>query len=297
MAMFGIAHTVNTKVGDDLIRGVSGGERKRVSIAEVALAGAPFGCWDNSTRGLDSANAVEFCKTLRLFSETTGSTNAVAIYQSPQAAYDCFDKATVLYDGECIYFGPAKEARQYFTELGFQAPEQQTTPDFLTSMTSPAQRTPRKGMESRVPKTAAEFAKTWRSSDLYKRLLTEIDQYEERHPVGGEGRQAFLDSRKEQKAKRTRERSPYTLSYGGQVALCLKRGFWRLKADPFLTVFQLLSNTIIALIITSVFYNLQPVSSSMQSRAALLFFAVLISAFGSALEVSTSGCASLLEDW
>lgn len=51
MAIFGIAHTVNTKVGDDLIRGVSGGERKRVAIAGVALAGAPLGCWDNSTRG------------------------------------------------------------------------------------------------------------------------------------------------------------------------------------------------------------------------------------------------------
>jgi ABC-type multidrug transport system ATPase subunit len=51
MAIFGIAHTVNTKVGEDLIRGVSGGERKRVAIAGVALAGAPLGCWDNSTRG------------------------------------------------------------------------------------------------------------------------------------------------------------------------------------------------------------------------------------------------------
>lgn len=248
MAMFGIAHTVNTKVGDDLTRGVSGGERKRVSIAEVALAGAPLGCWDNSTRGLDSANAIEFCKTLRLFSETTGSSQAVAIYQSPQAAYDCFDKATVLYDGHCIYFGPAGEARQYFTELGFDAPEQQSTPDFLTSMTAADQRTPREGMESKVPKTAEEFAKCWTSSHLYKRLMEEIDQYDKRHPIGGDDRQAFHDSRKEQKAKRAREKSPYTLSYGGQVALCLKRGFWRLKADPFLTVFQLLSNTIIALV-------------------------------------------------
>lgn len=287
MAMFGIAHTVNTKVGDDLMRGVSGGERKRVSIAEVALAGAPFGCWDNSTRGLDSANAIEFCKTLRLFSETTGASNAVAIYQAPGSAYDVFDKATVLYDGECIYFGPATEARQYFVDLGFEPPEQQSTPDFLTSMTAPKQRTPRKGMESKVPKTAVEFAKCWRSSEKYKRLLGEIEQYEQRHPIGGDDRQAFVDSRKEQKAKRSRQKSPYTLSYGGQVALCLKRGFWRLKADPFLTVFQLLSNTIIALIITSVFYNLQPVSSSMQSRSALLFFAVLISAFGSALEMLT----------
>jgi ATP-binding cassette subfamily G (WHITE) protein 2 (PDR) len=50
MATFGISHTVNTRVGNDFVRGVSGGERKRVSIAEAALSGAPLQAWDNSTR-------------------------------------------------------------------------------------------------------------------------------------------------------------------------------------------------------------------------------------------------------
>lgn len=88
MAIFGISHTVNTRVGNDFVRGVSGGERKRVSIAEVALGAAPLQCWDNSTRGLDSANAIEFCKTLRMSTELAGSTAVVAIYQAPQSAYD-----------------------------------------------------------------------------------------------------------------------------------------------------------------------------------------------------------------
>lgn len=47
MAICGLSHTYNTKVGDDFIRGVSGGERKRVSIAEMMLAGSPFAAWDN----------------------------------------------------------------------------------------------------------------------------------------------------------------------------------------------------------------------------------------------------------
>lgn len=70
-----------------------------------------------------------------------------------------------------------------------------------------------------------------------------------------------------------------------QVALCLRRGFWRLKADPSLTVTQILGNSIMGLIISSVFYNLQPTSGSFFQRGALLFFAILINAFGSALEV------------
>lgn len=58
MATFGISHTAHTRVGNDFIRGVSGGERKRVTIAEAASSGAAIQCWDNSTRGLDSSNAV-----------------------------------------------------------------------------------------------------------------------------------------------------------------------------------------------------------------------------------------------
>jgi ATP-binding cassette subfamily G (WHITE) protein 2 (PDR) len=65
MAVYGLSHTYNTKVGDDYVRGVSGGERKRVSIAEMALSGSPFAAWDNSTRGLDSATALTFTKSLR----------------------------------------------------------------------------------------------------------------------------------------------------------------------------------------------------------------------------------------
>lgn len=88
MAVFGISHTINTRVGNDYVRGVSGGERKRVSIAEVMLSQSSIQCWDNSTRGLDSATALEFARTLRLSSELMGTTAIVAMYQASQPAYD-----------------------------------------------------------------------------------------------------------------------------------------------------------------------------------------------------------------
>ena len=102
MAVFGLSHTYNTRVGNDFVRGVSGGERKRVSIAEASLGGSPLQCWDNSTRGLDSATAMEFVKTLRLSTDITGSTACVAIYQASQSIYDCFDKVVVLYEGRQV---------------------------------------------------------------------------------------------------------------------------------------------------------------------------------------------------
>jgi len=88
MKIFGISHTVNTIVGDNFVRGVSGGERKRVTIAEAALSFAPLQCWDNSTRGLDSANAFEFCRALKNQAKYMDISSLVAIYQASQDAYD-----------------------------------------------------------------------------------------------------------------------------------------------------------------------------------------------------------------
>lgn len=287
MATFGIRHTINTQVGNEYVRGVSGGERKRVTIAEACLSGAPLQAWDNSTRGLDSANAIEFCKTLRVECEVSNTAAMVAIYQAPQAAYDIFDKAIVLYEGRQIYFGDAKKAKRYFINLGFECPARQTDADFLTSMTSSVERVPQKGKEDKVPRTPDEFAAAWKNSAEYKALIAEIDAYNQEHPLGGEDAERFKASRKVQQARRQRLKSPYTLSYNQQIKLCLWRGFKRLRADPSLTFTQLFGNFIMALVIGSVFYNLQNVTSSFFSRGALLFFAILMNAFGSALEILT----------
>lgn len=286
MAMFGISHTVNTRVGNEYIRGVSGGERKRVTISEATLSRAPLQCWDNSTRGLDSANAVEFCKTLRTQTELFGNTACVSIYQSPQIGYDYFDKVTVLYEGRQIFFGRADAAKAYFENLGFECPPRQTTPDFLTSMTSPIERVVRDGFRDKAPRTPDEFAAAWKASAEYTALQAEIEEYKKEHPIGGPDAEAFRASRREQQARSQRPGSPFTLSFLQQIRLCLWRGWLRLKGDPSITIGSLVGNFIMSLIVGSVFYNLQPVTSSFYQRGALIFFACLLNAFASALEVS-----------
>lgn len=285
MASFGISHTINTRVGNDFIRGVSGGERKRVTIAEAALGGAPLQCWDNSTRGLDSANAIEFCKTLRMSTDLTGSTACVAIYQAPQSAYDIFDKVLVLYEGRQIYFGRCTEAQAYFENLGFDCPDRQTTADFLTSMTSPLERVVRSGFENRVPRTPDDFALVWKNSPERAALVSEVDSYNQEYQLNSTHLKEFQESRRAQQSKSQRVSSPFTLSYVGQVKLCLRRGFWRLKGDPTLTFTQLFGNFMMSLVISSIFYNLPQTTDSFFSRSAILFFAILLNAFGSALEV------------
>jgi ABC-type multidrug transport system ATPase subunit/ABC-type multidrug transport system permease subunit len=287
MAMLGLTHTMNTKVGNEFIRGVSGGERKRVSIAETTLCGSPLQCWDNSTRGLDSSTALEFVKNIRLSTEYSGSTAVVAIYQASQSIYDIFDKAIVLYEGRQIYFGRADDARRFFVDMGFYCPDRQTTADFLTSLTSPSERRVRDGFEGHVPRTPDEFAARWRDSSERKQLLQEIQDSRDHHPVDGDKFDSFNRSRAAEKAKGTRVESPYTLSYAMQVKLCLWRGFLRLKGDMSMTVASVIGNTIMGIIISTVFTNLPDNTGSFFQRGALLFFAILLNAFASSLEILT----------
>lgn len=287
MAIFGLSHTLNTKVGNDFIRGVSGGERKRVSIAEAALGGSPLQCWDNSTRGLDSATALEFVRTLRLSTEMAGSTAIVAIYQASQSIYDVFDKVAVLYEGRQIYFGHKDAAKKFFVDMGFECPLRQTTADFLTSLTSPAERITRKGFEGKVPYTPDEFAAAWQKSEDRAKLLREIDEFDAEYPIGGAQLTKFTEARKAVQSKGQRVKSPYTLSVIQQVSLCIGRGFQRLRGDMSLFLTGLIGQTGMALIIGSVFYNLQNDTNALYSRGALLFFAILMAAFQSALEILT----------
>ncbi|KAI5861149.1 ATP-binding cassette transporter [Durotheca rogersii] len=285
MAMYGISHTIHTKVGDEYTRGVSGGERKRVTIAEATLSNAPFQCWDNSTRGLDSANAVEFCKILRLQSELFGQACAVSMYQAPQSAYDLFDKAMVIYEGHQIYFGPASKAKEYFVNLGFECPERQTTPDFLTSMTFPAERIPRS--DTNPPRTPEEFASAWQNSPEYRTLHDEIEEYKLKHQIDGPDAETFRQLKKAHQSKGQRLKSPYTLTYYQQVRLCMWRGWARFKADPWQAIGMMIGNTIMALIMSSLFYNMQQDTASFYGRAVVLFMAILFNAFSSILEILT----------
>ncbi|KAK9429132.1 ABC-2 type transporter-domain-containing protein [Lipomyces doorenjongii] len=287
MAMLGLSHTVNTKVGDDFVRGVSGGERKRVSIAEAMLGGAPLQCWDNSTRGLDSATALTFIRNLKLFAQTTQTTSLVSLYQASQDAYDEFDKVIVLYQGRQIFFGSTKIAKKFFFDMGFTCPERQTTGDFLTSLTNPSERMVQPGFEDRVPRTPDEFAQRWKDSDVRRLLMQEIDEFDKKYPFNGPSLHSFTQSRKANQADHISVKSPYTVSIPMQIKLCVMRGFQRLRGDLTLFFTTIISNVIMALVVSSVFYNLPQTTGSFYSRGALLFFAILLNAFASALEILT----------
>ncbi|KAM0433852.1 hypothetical protein ACHAPT_003795 [Fusarium lateritium] len=285
MAMFGISNTIDTKVGNDFVRGVSGGERKRVSIAEATLNQSAIQCWDNSTRGLDSATALGFVKTLRLSTKLGGTSAIVALYQASQPAYDEFDKVLLLYEGRQIYFGPREEAKEYFVDMGYDCPPRQTTADFLTSLTNPEERIVRPGFEGKVPRTSEEFADAWRMSQHKVNLLRDIAAFQHRYPVGGEEVEKLTNIKKAQKARFMSKKSPFTISVPMQIRLCMTRGVQRLLGDKTFFLVTVLGNLVMSLVLGSVYFDLAATAETMNSRCSVLFFAILFNGLSSALEI------------
>jgi ATP-binding cassette subfamily G (WHITE) protein 2 (SNQ2) len=114
LKIFGITHTKGTLVGNEYVRGVSGGERKRVSIAETLATKSTVVCWDNSTRGLDASTALDYANSLRVMTDISNRTTFVTLYQAGEGIYQLMDKLLVIEGGRMIYQGPARDAKAYF---------------------------------------------------------------------------------------------------------------------------------------------------------------------------------------
>ncbi len=242
-----MSHVSGTLVGDELVRGVSGGERRRVSIAEMMSTGAPVQCWDNFTRGLDASTALDCVRSLRIMTDVLGQTTFVTLcafvcfsrnlptdqqhrYQASEGIYDLFDRVIVLDEGRQIYLGPPTLARSYFEELGFKSSRQPTV-DYLTACTDPNERQfCRRRSVADVPSTPEALEQAFWESELGFDLRRELEDYKVSTKDNQEAlrKAVFLE-----KNGRASKKSPYTLGYAGQVMALARRQFQMRLQDRF----------------------------------------------------------------
>ncbi|KAL3484275.1 ABC-2 type transporter-domain-containing protein [Aspergillus germanicus] len=282
----GIPHTTKTLVGNEFIRGVSGGERKRVSLAELMAGQSPVQFWDNPTRGLDSKTAAEFAKLLRREADENRKTMVATMYQAGNAIYDEFDKVLVLADGLVTYYGPRSQARAYFEELGFVCPKGANIADFLTSVTVLTERIVASGMEEKAPNTPEEFAARYRESSVYRDSMDSIVPPEKL--VSEDEGLAVAVTQEKRKHHIPRPQSVYTTGLWDQVIACTIRQFQILLGDKLSIAIKIASSIIQALVCGSLFYNLKLDSSSIFLRPGALFFPVLYYLLESMSETTAS---------
>lgn len=276
LKMFAISHTAKTLVGNEYVRGVSGGERKRVSIAETLATKSTVTCWDNSTRGLDASTALDYAKSLRIMTDVSGRTTLVTLYQVGQSIYDLMDKVLVIDEGRMIYQGRASAAKQYFIDLGFHCPDRQTTADFLVSVTDPIEREFREGFEVQAPKTAEEFERAFKSSDAYRAVVADVDDYEKRlEQTKFAEAEEFKKSVKEQKSRTVPKSSSFTVSFWQQILACTRREFWLFWGDKTTIYTKIFIITSMGLIVGSLFYNQPDNTEGAFSRGGTAFFSIV----------------------
>ena len=245
--LFWIEHALGTKVGNELIRGVSGGEKKRTSIAEAMVTKASTQCWDNSTRGLDASTALEYVQSLRSLTNNANVSTMVALYQASENLFNLFDKVILIEDGKCAFFGPSQEAKGYFEKLGFECPPRWTTPDFLTSVSDPHAKRIKDGWEGRIPRTADQFQAAYRQSDTFKGTLADIEKFEEEIKNKEHEREA---------ARKNMKQKNYTVPFHKQVWILTHRQFLVMFGDRQSLIGKWSVITFQALIVGSLFYNL-----------------------------------------
>lgn len=139
----GLAKVRDTQIGNPIVRGISGGERKRVNIGTELVTDPALIFLDEPTTGLDSFNALNVMTTLRQLA-SNGRTVVSTIHQPRSSIFALFDQLCLLSEGRVMYFGPAQDAVPYFASLNFKSPAQFNPADFFLDLLSVDPRSPEK---------------------------------------------------------------------------------------------------------------------------------------------------------
>ncbi|XP_055879447.1 ATP-binding cassette sub-family G member 8-like [Biomphalaria glabrata] len=135
IAELGLTQAADTKVGNDSIRGLSGGERRRVSIGIQLLILPSILVLDEPTSGLDSYTANSIVKTLSMLASKQ-RTIIMSIHQPRFDIFTTVDAMMLLSKGSIVFNGPAKEMVNYFTSLGYPCPEHMNPCDYYIDLTA-----------------------------------------------------------------------------------------------------------------------------------------------------------------
>ncbi|KAH9813379.1 ABC-2 type transporter-domain-containing protein [Melampsora americana] len=268
----------NTPVGSSHVHGLSGGERRRVSILEGLMTDCSILCLDNATAGLDSSTAIQMIDSLKEWARLGKRSAIVGLRQASDSLYSQFDKLLLLYSGHQIYFGPITEAVKYFEDLGFERAQAQPAADFLCAVTDPETCRIRDGYQDRVPRSPIDFVKAYEHSKQYNTLKHEMIEYESLYPSSGPAHHV-LHANRAKKDGWTANASPYTVNYFRQVAYLVLRQWALIRADirPYMT--KTIVNVMLSLIIGSLFYQLPATTEAAFTRGSVLFLSILFNGY------------------
>lgn len=120
--ILGIDHVRDSFVGNDEIRGVSGGQRRRVTVGEILMSMAPIVCGDEISNGLDAESTFDIISSLSYLGKIRQKVQIISLLQPSPETVALFDEVILLGEGKILYAGPVARVEDYFASLGYVAP-------------------------------------------------------------------------------------------------------------------------------------------------------------------------------
>ncbi|KAJ1762155.1 hypothetical protein GGH19_003689 [Coemansia sp. RSA 1807] len=253
----------NTRIGDAKVRGVSGGERKRVSIGTELLTDPRLLFLDEPTSGLDSNSSELVVELVKSISQEQGIATLMTIHQPNARIFNTFDKVILLSQGRVVYFGPTATAIDYFADLGYQCPMHENPADYFVDLMTLDYRT-EKSLETskkQVQDLADKFSEY--SGDNEKSSIGGVEK--------GLAAQGVEISPEEFDIPRNNWLYEYsTLAKRDWVNI--------LRNVPFLSG-QIVQSVFMSLLIGFMFFYLKHDAPSVQNRLGVMFIIVVNSSF------------------
>ncbi|XP_010688122.2 ABC transporter G family member 32 isoform X1 [Beta vulgaris subsp. vulgaris] len=275
LKILGLDICADTLVGDEMLKGISGGQKKRLTTGELLAGQSRVLFMDEISNGLDSSTTYQIIKYLKHSTCALDGTTVISLLQPAPETYELFDDIILLSEGQIVYQGPRDSVLDFFTSMGFTCPERKNVADFLQEVTSKKDQQQYWSDLTRAHQyvPVEKFAEAFRfftvGSNLCRELFTPFNRRKS-HP-------AALS----------------TSSYGVSKWELLKIGYtWQkllMKRNSFIYVFKFIQLVFVAFITMTVFFRTKMHHDTIDDAGlyiGALYFSMVIILFNGFTEVS-----------
>nr|XP_022314888.1 ATP-binding cassette sub-family G member 2-like [Crassostrea virginica] len=271
----GLSHCTDTKVGNEFIRGVSGGERKRTNIGMELIISPPVLFLDEPTTGLDANTANSIMLLLKRLA-MKGRTIVFSIHQPRYSIYRLFDSLMLLSSGEVVYHGPTSDALTHFKSIGYTIQEHNNPPDFFLDVIRGDFHEELDTLDPEKTKTATDennihdsLVKSYKNSSVCSQIQAMVKAIAEEYK-----------SKVDQKQVVRPPPIQYKTSFLRQLMICSGRTLKNLVRNPQTSVMQFFVFLILAAILGGIYWQLEDdCKSGIQNRVGAFFFIVMNQVF------------------
>ncbi|KAL4033708.1 hypothetical protein IC575_006813 [Cucumis melo] len=241
LKILGIDICKDTIVGDEMQRGISGGQKKRVTTGEIIVGPTKTLFMDEISTGLDSSTTYQIVKCLQQIVHLTDATVVMSLLQPAPETFDLFDDIILLSDGQIVYEGPREHVLEFFGSCGFQCPDRKGTADFLQEVTSKKdqrQYWANRSEEYRYT-TVSEFARRFKQFHVGKKLHNELSVPYDKSL----GHKAALVYHK------------YSIPKLELLKACTHKEWLLIKRNSFVHIFKMVQLIVIGFVSATVFFR------------------------------------------